>query len=250
MLAEYLALRAPKDEAAAVTTFVELLQQSRVLRRWLWVHFADSPAARQRLAQYLKDGRSPAVRGTAFLDWLATGTDPVAAPRACVARFGVQVSDKPYGGLSRATVWRLIRRYQAGSIDVGAFMLVYGWRFPESVSGGRIRLQRASAAFFDEAIHQNRPHLLRHAAKACDYLADKQRGAIGRSEFGYANWWKLSVLDYLLQHPKPQYRTGELQRHLAAQRLTVHVKDIREFCKKHGIQRDSRAGRPRRIASE
>ena len=44
------------------------------------------------------------------------------------------MTGKPYGGLSRSAVWRLIRRYQAGNIDVGAFLLVYGWRFPETVS--------------------------------------------------------------------------------------------------------------------
>ena len=38
--------------------------------------------------------------------------------------------------------------------------------------------------FFVEAIQGNRPELLRHAAKAYEFLAYKQRGAIGRSDYG------------------------------------------------------------------
>jgi hypothetical protein len=246
LLPEFLALRAAKDDDAAVRTFLELLQDSPVLARWLWEHFANSSATRQRLARYLKDGQVPKANGNRLLGWLAGGADPLAASRACVATFrGNQMTDKPYGGLSRSVVWRLIRRYQAGNIDVGAFLLVYGWRFPETVSGGRLRLGRASAAFFVEAIQGNRPELLRHAAKAHEFLADKQKGTIGRSDYGYANWWKLSVLAYALNNPKPHYRTGELREHLIAQRLKVDVKDIREFCKKHGIRRDTQPGRPR-----
>ncbi|MEO6874910.1 MAG: hypothetical protein ABI222_08815 [Opitutaceae bacterium] len=248
LLGEYLALCAKPDDNAAVSAFLEALKHSRYLRHWLWLHFAGSESVRERLAEYLKGAEKPRCSGKKLLAQLASEDTSSASSRAPLIHFQREgFVGRPYGGLSRLEVWQLIRFYQAGRIDLGAFLTVYGWQFPESVPSGMLRLKRASAAFFKEAVQGNRPEMFRHALKAFYFLEGKKFGEIGRVDFGYANWWKLSALDYLLRHPKRSYRTGELRRHLLAQRLNVDAKDIRAFCKKHGIQRDVRPGRPNKV---
>jgi len=90
------------------------------------------------------------------------------------------------------------------------------------------------------------PPLVTHLAKAAEFFRGQPRGSIARAHFGYVNWWKLSVLHYMRNHPKPRYCTRDFSRHLAAQKISVDSKDIRRFCQKHGIVRDTRPGRPLR----
>jgi hypothetical protein len=65
-----------------------------------------------------------------------------------------------------------------------------------------------------------------------------------RTAIGYSEWWKLQLVSYVLQNPRPSYRTRELHAHLVALGLKVTPKDIRRFCARHSISRDVRAGRP------
>jgi hypothetical protein len=37
-----------------------------------------------------------------------------------------------------------------------------------------------------------------------------------RTAFGYADWWKLHALVYMLRHPREAYRTRDVRTHLAA----------------------------------
>ena len=67
-----------------------------------------------------------------------------------------------------------------------------------------------------------------------------------RAVVGYADWWKLHALFYMLRHPRPTYRTRDLRAHLASLGLQISTKDIRRFCARHAICRDMRAGRPRK----
>jgi hypothetical protein len=45
--------------------------------------------------------------------------------------------------------------------------------------------------------------------------------------------------------PREAYRTREVRAHLATLGLRISSLDFRRFCKRHGIRRDERAGRPR-----
>ncbi|WP_334318984.1 hypothetical protein OH491_24625 [Termitidicoccus mucosus] len=51
----------------------------------------------------------------------------------------------------------------------------------------------------------------------------------------------------MLNHPSPRYRTRDFIKHLGAQKISVDAKDLRRFCKKHRIARDTRPGRPKCI---
>jgi len=72
-----------------------------------------------------------------------------------------------------------------------------------------------------------------------------QTFALIRTAFGYADWWKLHALVYMLRHPREAYRTREVRAHLATLGLRISSLDFRRFCKRHGIRRNERAGRPR-----
>jgi hypothetical protein len=75
-----------------------------------------------------------------------------------------------------------------------------------------------------------------------------KRGKL-RASIGYTDWWKLHVLLYMLRHPSEAYRTREVRAHLEVLGLKISSLDFRRFCKRHGIQRDERAGRPKKHSS-
>ena len=77
-------------------------------------------------------------------------------------------------------------------------------------------------------------------------LTSLEKGRL-RTAFGYADWWKLHALVYMMRHPCEAYRTRNLRAHLLQLGLQISSLDFRRFCKRHGIRRDERAGRPRKL---
>jgi hypothetical protein len=118
---------------------------------------------------------------------------------------------RAFGGLSRQEVEHLCRHYQAGSFDLGAFLLVRAWRQLARDAGDvPVPVARASVAFLANAISGRRSDLLKRLVKVAGYFDRHEVGKIDRITYGHAQWWKLCVLLYLLNHPKPSYRTSEL----------------------------------------
>jgi len=86
---------------------------------------------------------------------------------------------------------------------------------------------------------------LAQLASAAELLGGLQPDRL-RVAFGYADWWKLHALLFMLRYPRPAYRTRDVRAHLATLDLKISSLDFRRFCKRHGILRDERAGRPRK----
>lgn len=244
------------NDTAAVALFVTLLRESPGLRRWLGSAFLE-PRTRSRLASYLARKTHPprhATRGRHLLAWLAQTDSALEIDTTSLARYHAETNAALYGGITRAEVIQLIRRYQAGGagasggIALAPFLLAHAWRQAPADTPPRAALLLMSGRYFQAAFSEsNAPqNLVRHLAKAEEFFDRQPRGTITRAHFGYANWWKLSVLHYMLNHPKPCYCTRDFSRHLRTQKINVDAKDIRRFCKKHSILRDVRAGRPAR----
>jgi hypothetical protein len=104
---------------------------------------------------------------------------------------------------------------------------------------------RASVVFLDAVSRAGDRRLLRHYYKAISFLRAYAEIPQRRRNVGYAEWWKLRVLLFMLQHPRPCYRIRDLRAHLAGLGLAVSALDVRRFCVRHGIRRDMRAGCPR-----
>ncbi|OAM89985.1 hypothetical protein OH491_16780 [Termitidicoccus mucosus] len=252
-----LSLSADSNDSACVALFMQLLRESPGLHRWLATAFLD-PRTRTRLVRYLRDKERPpghAVRGRQLLAWLAHANAALEIDTAALARTHAlaPVSASPHGGLTRAQMIHLIRRYQAdgaGNIALVPFLIAHAWRQAPDGAPPSAALLLMGGIFFQAVFAGDTPSssLIRHLAKAVEFFHGQPLGSITRAHFGYVNWWKLSVLHYMLNHPKPCYRTRDFARHLAVQKITVDTKDLRRFCKKHGITRDIRPGRPRRTA--
>jgi len=144
-----------------------------------------------------------------------------------------------YGGLSRRQVLILIRTAQAGSIDPFAFMLAWARRLNRNPSPARLK---ALDAYFQEA--DDEPRMVYELWRAMRLLHGYPPGPMSREQVGHAKWWKIMLLEYMLQNPKPAYRTGEFADLLTANGLQIDPREIRAFCIKHNIARDSRPGRP------
>ncbi|RRJ96056.1 hypothetical protein Ga0100231_019090 [Opitutaceae bacterium TAV4] len=239
---------AEDNDTAAAALFLDLCRTSPVLRSWLWGRFAKSETIRTELARVL-DSSQPVADPLALFSTLSgepvTGADREIA--ALQRDLPAKVHAPRYGGLTRREVETLIRRYQAGHIDTASFLFVYAWR--RHLQSGATQppptLLRASNSYLATMISEGRVDLAKELSKALIFLSDKKVGEIGKSDFGYAHWWKLCVLHYMLNHPKARYCTGELHDYLKSQGVIIDPKEIRVFCKTHGIQRDTRAGRRR-----
>lgn len=229
------------EESAAVALLVLLCRESPELRRWLWEDFARSPGARARLAAAVKDRAAPPPKAFADL------TDDSGPLWKELRRLREGFSDRLYGGLTWSEVVTLIRRQQAGPLDLGAFLLARGWR-----EAGRPTplLLLTGAEFLNLSIPSGRRRLLKNLDRALGLLARCEAKKGRPAAYGYAAWWKLHALLYILRHPQPVYSVRELRAHLGERGLHASAKDMRRFCIRHGLRRDTRAGRPRETPTD
>ena len=231
-------------DTAAVALFIELCRASPTLRNWLLLEFGGSEKARAEFRRRL-DGLAP-PDGRLLAEIAGQSRAYFLETSRLRERFGHRLNGFGHGGLNRREIERLIRHYQAGRIDAGTFLLANAWR-RQGADGAATppQLIRASCRFLAQAAQPGGAVLLSSLVRAFGFFDRLPAGATSRTALGHERWWKLSLLLYILNHPKRHYRVREFREHLAAQRLQVDATDIRKFCKRHGIARDTRAGRPR-----
>jgi hypothetical protein len=151
---------------------------------------------------------------------------------------------RPFGGLTWDEIESLVRRFEARTLRLDVFLLVRDWRKTGESAKASPRLLRASADLLDAAIRSGESRLFTELSRAVALLSNLEKGSLCTA-FGYADWWKLHALVYMMRHPREAYRTREVRAHLETLRLQISSLDFRRFCKRHGIRRDERAGRPR-----
>lgn len=157
---------------------------------------------------------------------------------------GFQPNTRPFGGLSWDEMESLVRRYEARTIALNLFLLARDWRLAGEAAKASPKLLRGLADVMDAATRAGDGRPLMQLASAVELLSGLQPGRL-KVSFGYADWWKLHALLFMLRHPRPAYRTREIRAHLARLGMQISSLDFRRFCKRHGIARDERAGRPR-----
>lgn len=224
------------DEAASLGLLIHLCRAFPPLRAWLRDDFARDTKVRERFFRLVDD--SPEGSPGHFIDL----SDDAQAWREEQRQLKAAFPMRPFGGLSLGEVETLIRRFQAGTIDLGTFQLVREWHTTGHASPA---VMWAGLQFLDALLPARDWRLHKHLRKAFSFHAHFGKQAKRRASFAPAGWWKTQVLLYMLGHPRPAYRTGELREHLASLGVEVSTKDIRRFCSLHGIRRDVRGGRPR-----
>jgi hypothetical protein len=157
---------------------------------------------------------------------------------------GFQPNTRPFGGFSWDEMESLVRRYEARTIALNLFLLARDWRLAGEAAQASPKLLRGLADVMDTAIRAGDGRPFMQLASAVELLSGLQPGRL-KVAFGYADWWKLHALLFMLRHPRPAYRTREIRAHLARLGMQISSLDFRRFCKRHGIARDERAGRPR-----
>jgi len=155
-------------------------------------------------------------------------------------------ADGPHGGLSEMEILALIKGYQAGSLDVMAFVLVRLWR--RFLGFGRkevpFALRAATDRYWAALAGDRTGRTAGHLAEVLQFFRERSGRAIGEADFGHASTWKIHLLVYLLDHPRLRYKLGELHESLPAKYRHVDRRELRDFCQRHGIRRDPTAGRP------
>lgn len=243
-----------EDKDAAMMELVRLCRISPHVRHWFKAEYATSLEKQEIFDEYFR-GKTLPEDGKRFAKVLSGGCGEPSRDLVNLVgqekvegmyRYIEQFQNQSYGGLKRPEIEELMQQYQAGNIDLTAFLFVCEWKKETSNAKSdeiNVALQRVSLEFIAKAIRDDRAEFFRQIAKAVDLLKSKAVDQLGPETYGSASWWKLNVLLYLLGHPKERYRTGELREHLMFLGLAVDAKEIREFCKRHGIQRDERPGR-------
>ena len=238
--AQPLALKAfaESDDDAAFRLFAQLCRSSPALREWLWEEFARKPKTRAKIAATLAQ-QNPNYDTETFVE-----NRPLQIEAAKLRK---SVSERIYGGLTWTEVEALIRHYQAGKLDLGTFLLANEWR--HAATDAHVppppRLVAATGEWFGAIASGGETRLLRHAEKTIRLLASLEKAPKRRGLFGHSDWWKLNVLFYMLRHPRESYRTREFRTYLADLGIEVGTKDLRRFCTRHMIRRDTQPGRPR-----
>jgi hypothetical protein len=154
---------------------------------------------------------------------------------------------RPFGGLTWDEMEALVRRYEARTLSLNTFLLARDWRKAGEAARASPGCLQAGADLLDKAIRSGETRAARRSRPRCR-AARRARSRRLRTAFAYADWWKLHALVYMLRHPREAYRTREVRAHLEALGLRISSLDFRRFCKRHGIRRDERAGRPPKLA--
>jgi hypothetical protein len=228
------------DESATAALFLQLYRLSPELRHWLRADYARDAKLRAKVDSLAMRGVPPRVVRFAEL------TDDNGSWRAELRRLKKQMPGRLYGGLTWNEVVQLVHHYQAGTLDPGTFLLVRQWREAGKASPA---LMWAGLAFLESVLPSGKRRLLKHLNQALAFVKKYENKAERRTAMGYADWWKLNALFYILRHPCESYCTRDLRAHLATLGLDIGARDMRRFCKRHGIKRDIQAGRPRKRSS-
>jgi len=240
-----LACLTERQSRSVIVLLVEMCRQSREIRDWLCDDFARNSKTRENFAALVDGGLSPA---TSIADDFAELAGEARSWHEERRRMQAKIApDAPrlYGGLTWDELEKLVRRYQAGSVDVAVLLLVRDWRHAGAGATSSPRLIRAACQFLDVAIRCGDKRLLAQLATAITRRTNAKPASL-RTVIGYSDWWKLHALLFMLRHPRESYRTRDVRAHLASLSLAIRSLDFRRFCKRHGIRRDVRAGRPRK----
>ncbi|MEO6876624.1 MAG: hypothetical protein ABI222_17555 [Opitutaceae bacterium] len=224
------------DESATAALFLQLYRQSPELRQWLREEYARDGKLRMKFDGLAMNGVPPQVARFAEL------TEDNRSWREERRRLKMQMPRGLYGGLTWNGVAQLVHRYQAGTLDPGTFLLVRQWREAGKTTPALIW---AGLALLESVLPSGKRRLLKHLNHALSFVKKFENKAERRTAVGYTDWWKLNVLFYVLRHPRESYSTRDLRAHLATLGLDIGTRDMRRFCKRHGLKRDMRAGRPR-----
>lgn len=225
------------DESATAALFLQLYRQSPELRHWLREDYARDAKLRAKFDGLVMNGIQPQI--VRFADLTEDGD----SWHVELSHLKKQMSGRFYGGLTWNEVVNLVHHYQAGTLDPGIFLLLRQWREAGKTSPV---LMWAGLAFLESVLPSGKWRPLKHLRQALAFVKKFENKAERRKAMGYADWWKLNTLFYILRHPRISYRTRDLRAHLASIGLAIETRDIRRFCKRHGIKRDELAGRPRK----
>jgi hypothetical protein len=230
------------DDASELRHFAELCRRSLRVRTWLFGRFAQEPETQQKFRAFLRD---PSVPPDGL--WSPVLEKEVASrPPSSSAVVG------EFGGLSESGIWALIKLYQAGRIDVMTFLLVRVWlQIAAAKRSAPPALWRATLEHWAVIVGDAEGRLVRDLAKAIAFFQERPAGLAGGVDAESADSWKIYLLLYILDHPQPSYRVGDLLEKLPAKfrrkrrngNPWLDRREIRLFCEKHGIRRDRRAGK-------
>jgi hypothetical protein len=237
--------RAPERESRAfLRLLADICRRFPDLRGWLVEDFARDALVRANFLGLVETGD---LGGEDMADAFAEMAGELGSWREEKRRMQVQLpaqATRPFGGLTWDEIESLVRRFEARTLRLDVFLLVRDWRKAGESAKASPRLLRASADLLDTAIRSGDARLFTELSRAVALLSNLENGSL-RTAFGYADWWKLHALVYIMRHPREAYRTREVRAHLQTLRLQISSLDFRRFCKRHGIRRDERAGRPR-----
>ena len=229
---------------AFLRLLASMCRQFPDLRTWLMEDFGRDAKVRANFLGLVETGD---LGGEDMADAFAEMAGELGSWREEKRRMQVQLpaqATRPFGGLTWDEIESLVRRFEARTLRLDVFLLVRDWRKAGESAKASPRLLRASADLLDAAIRSGDVRLFTELGRAVALLSNLEKGSL-RTAFGYADWWKLHALVYMMRHPREAYRTREVRAHLETLRLQISSLDFRRFCKRHGIRRDERAGRPR-----
>jgi hypothetical protein len=231
---------------AFLHTLVETCREWPELRKWLCEDFVGNAKTREN---FLKLIDAPAQLDDPISSGLAEMAEEARGWRKEKARMqaGIDASaPRLFGGLTWNEMEQIAFRYEGGVSAQGVSVLARHWRKTGARAKYAPELQRAGTELLDAVIHRGETHLLASLTRAVALLGCTNRRTL-RSLVGHADWWKLQTTLYILRNPQLAYRTRDIRTHLAGHGIVISSLDFRRFCKRHGIRRDERAGRPRKF---
>ena len=237
-VAELLRELALPDEAAELRMLIDLCRRSLRVRAWLFGRFAREPATQAAFRMFLANPEAGLPNRALWPRALTMAMAPD------LGRSGP--GEGAHGGLSEVQILALIKGYQANYLDVTAFVLARLWRrfLRSDRKEVPLALQLASARHWGALANDDSGRCINRLSDVLRFFRERCCRTIGDGDFGHPNSWRIHVLVHILDHPRPCYRVDELYRSLPPKYRHVDRREVRDFCRRHGIRRDRSPGRP------
>src|ERR1035438_6656125 len=220
------AARAPeRGSRAFLRLLADICRRFPDLREWLVEDFTRDAKVRANFLGLVENGD---LGGEEMADAFAEMAGELGSWREEKRRMQAELpaqATRPFGGVTGDEVESLVRRYEARTLRLDVFLLVRDWRKAGESAKASPKLLRTSADLLDTAIRSGDTRLFTELGRAVALLTSLEKGRL-RTAFGYADWWKLHALVYMMRHPREAYRTRDLRAHLLQLGLQISSLDF------------------------
>lgn len=193
-----------RQSRSFVLLLADICRRFPELRDWLIEDFARNEKTRANFLALVENEQSGDMVADGLAEISGEARSWSEEKRSLRAQFPLKAAQL-FGGRTWDEMETLVRRYEARAVGMETFLLARDWHKAGEAGKDSPQLLRRGADFLDAVIRSGDKRVLQQLGNAVEVLSSLKKVGL-RAAFGYADWWKLHALLFMLRHPSERYR--------------------------------------------